>query len=135
MKFTPENIQELEKNQVFVYGANASWRHGAGAAKTALKWGAIYGEGPFRGQTYGICTKDENIQTLNLFAIERYINEFLGFTRENLHLEFLVTKFGTGLAGHFIEDIAALFTDKDGNPKNIPNNVILPKEFHDIIYE
>ncbi len=39
MKFTPENITHLEPNQIFVYGANARFRHGAGAAKLALKWG------------------------------------------------------------------------------------------------
>ena len=37
---TPDDINFLAVNEVFVYGANEAGRHGAGAAKTALKWGA-----------------------------------------------------------------------------------------------
>lgn len=55
-------ITELKDNEVFVFGSNRAGRHGAGVAKTALKWGAVYGQG--EGQTYAIPTKDENIKTL-----------------------------------------------------------------------
>jgi hypothetical protein len=43
---------------VFVFGANPEWRHGAGAAKVALNFGAQYGKGPSCGQTYGLITKN-----------------------------------------------------------------------------
>lgn len=54
MRTTPENITKLESNQIFVFGSNQSGRHGKGAAKTALGWGAVYepdesGKCPFCG--------------------------------------------------------------------------------------
>lgn len=41
-RIAPNNITKLEKNQIFVFGSNLSGRHGKGAAKTALGWGAIW---------------------------------------------------------------------------------------------
>jgi hypothetical protein len=126
MNFTPDNITSLAPNEIFVYGSNRSWRHGAGAAKMALKWGAIYGQGPFRGQTYGISTKDEQIRTLPLSEIKKEVDAFLGFAKSRPDLRFLVTKIGCGLANWAPEDIAPMFS-------NALDNVILPKEFWEII--
>jgi hypothetical protein len=42
MRTTPDNIKRIEENQVFVFGSNQSGRHGKGAAKTALGWGAVH---------------------------------------------------------------------------------------------
>jgi hypothetical protein len=130
-QFTPENITELADNQVFVFGSNRAWRHGAGAAHVAMKkFGAVYGEGPFRGQSYGISTKDENIKTLPLSEIKKEIDEFVSFAANRPELEFLVTKVGTGLSKYKIEDIAELFR----NRKYIPPNIVFPKEFFEYIY-
>ena len=88
------NITFLNKDEIFVYGANSAWRHGSGAAKQALKWGAVYGQGPFRGQTYGICTKDWNINTLPLDNIYDYITLFIfsiGYASSKLPLVILIT--------------------------------------------
>ena len=41
---TLENIKSLAENQIFVFGSNLSGRHGKGAAKTALGWGAKWGQ-------------------------------------------------------------------------------------------
>ena len=124
MKYTPENITKLEPNQVFIYGANEAGIHGAGAAKQALKWGARMGEIGFNGRTYGIPTKDKDIDTLSLEMIEFYIDRFLSFAKCNPELEFLVTKIGCGLAGYKETEIGSIFMEKD-----IPDNVILPIEF------
>ena len=130
MKYTPENITHLEPNQIFVYGANESFRHGAGAAKLALKWGAKHGIAGLVGQTYGIPTKDKKIQTLPLDKIKVHVNDFLALAFSHQEYEFLVTAVGTGLAGYHAKDIAPLFKIiKTG----VFENVILPEEFHKYI--
>lgn len=126
MKFTPDNITELNSNQIFVFGSNESGVHGAGAAKLAYKkFGAIWGVGfGLQGQSYAIPTKDLKIQTLPLDKIERYIRFFLLEAMEYPTYTFLVTKIGCGLAGYSEEQIGSLFKNK-----NIPENVILPQSF------
>ena len=44
MRTTPDEIKKLEQEQIFVFGSNLSGRHGKGAAKTALGWGAKWGQ-------------------------------------------------------------------------------------------
>ena len=130
MKYTPENITHLEPNQIFVYGANSGGRHGAGAAKLALRWGAKMGEYGLNGQTYGIPTKDKKIQTLPLDKIQLHVNDFLATAFSHPEYEFLVTKIGCGLALYQPKDIAPLFKIiKTG----VFENVILPEEFHKYI--
>ena len=130
MKFTPENITHLEPNQIFTYGANEAYIHGAGAARLAMKWGAKYGAAGLVGQTYGIPTKDRQIYTLPLDKIQRHVHSFLAFAFTHPEYEFLVTKIGCGLANLSIKDIAPMFaTVKTG----AYNNIILPEEFYKYI--
>ena len=131
MKFTPENITHLELNKIFCYGANEKVYHGAEAAKLALKCGASHGIAGLVGQTYGIPTKDKKINTLPLDKIQVHVDTFLATAFSHTEYEFLVTAVGTGLAGYRAEDIAPLFKIiKTG----VFENVILPEEFHKIIY-
>lgn len=54
-----ESITKLEHNYVFVFGSNPEGRHGMGAAKDAMKFGAKYGIGRgLQGQTYALVTKN-----------------------------------------------------------------------------
>ena len=130
MKFTPENITHLEPNQIFVYGANSCGKHGAGAAKLALRWGAKMGQYGLVGQTYGIPTKDHNIRTLPLDKIQVHVDAFLEFAKQHPEYEFLVTKIGCGLALYLPKDIAPLFQSiKNFDSKHI----ILPEEFYKYI--
>lgn len=124
MKYTPQHISYLASNEIFVYGANEAGIHGAGAARIAGKWGAKYGTYGFNGQTYGIPTKDSNIETLSLEKIKKHVDEFLIFATEHPDLVFLVTPIGTGLAGLRAEDIAPLFR----RALDI-KNVVLPESF------
>jgi hypothetical protein len=130
MKFTPDKISSLKKNQVFVFGSNEAGLHGAGAAKLAhQKFGAVYGVGfGLQGKSYAIPTKDLQICTLPLDKIEYYIYSFLTEAMEYPDTEFLVTKIGCGLAGYSEEEIANLFKNKF-----IPENVTLPESFYNII--
>lgn len=117
---TSENITVLNENEIFVFGSNLSGRHGKGAAKTALGWGAKWGQAKgLQGRTYGIPTKDASIRrTLTIEEIKPFVDEFIEFAKANENLIFLVTEIGTGLANHKKENIAPLFKQAV-NYKNI----------------
>ncbi len=125
-RITSEYITNLEDNQVFVFGSNLSGRHGKGAAKQALTWGAKWGQAAgLQSKTYGIPTKDASIRRiLAISEIKPYVDEFIQFAKENPQLIFLVTAIGTGLAGYKPKQIAPLFKDAI----NL-ENVHLPAKF------
>ena len=127
MRITPEHITELKPNEVFVYGSNTAGRHGKGAAKDAMKWGAKYcvGEG-LMGNTYAIPTKDENLKRLRIDFIFAYVKIFNRFVKEHPELTFLVTPIGCGLACYDPAAIAHMF-----KPIMEFDNVYLPKIFVD----
>ena len=130
MQITDENITKLKDNEIFVFGSNESGRHGKGAAKTAMKWGAKYGvaEG-LQGRTYAIPTVNASISNhLKIEKIKVYVDRFIKVVKERKDLHFLVTEIGCGLAGMNHKDIAPLF-------KEIINeeNVSLPKKFIKIL--
>lgn len=138
MKYTPDNIDKLDVNQIFVFGSNAKGIHGKGAAKLAKdKFGAIYGQAKgLQGQSYAIITKKDwripKSSTPDEITQEFY--EFLHFASDHPELEFLVTKIGSSLAGYSIEEMkniirkaCDIYMEVGESP--IPNNVILPKEF------
>lgn len=116
---------------VFVFGSNLAGRHGAGAALFAKKHhGAIYGVGEgIQGNSYGIPTKDSNIQTLPIESIRGYVDNFLKFAGDNPQCNFNVTAIGCGLAGYTPEDIAPLF--KKVIELNM-SNCQLPTEFLEV---
>lgn len=121
-----KNITELRGDEIFVFGSNESGIHGAGAAKTALKWGARWGQASgLQGNTYGIPTVKKNIAgKLPLESIGRHVDTFIDFARRKQNLVFLVTEIGCGLAGWTVKDIAPLFSVA----KDI-ENIHLPKSF------
>lgn len=111
---------------IFVFGSNLAGRHGKGAALHARQHhGAIYGQGiGLQGNSYAIPTKNHQIQTLPLEAIQIYINEFIGFAKANPDLHFQVTAIGTGLAGYSHNQIGPMFAKS-------PNNCTLPAEWQE----
>lgn len=44
-RVAPDWITDLKKNEVFVFGSNLQGAHYGGAARLALKWGAVLGQG------------------------------------------------------------------------------------------
>ena len=102
---------------IFVFGSNLAGRHGKGAALHAYRnHGAIYGQGVgIQGSSYAIPTKDEELNTLPLNKIEKYVYQFIKFAKLNPELTFEVTRIGCGLAGYDDVDIAPMFADA---PKN-----------------
>lgn len=111
------DIEELEDNQIFVFGSNLAGRHGKGAALIARqKFGAEYGIGVgLTGRCYAIATKDEKLRQLSLDLVSNQIENFKVSARRNPDLEFLVTRVGCGLAGFKDEVIAPLFADAPSN--------------------
>lgn len=127
---TPENITRLFDDEVFVFGSNEGGRHGKGAAKTALSFGAKWGQASgLQGKTYGIPTKDASIRrTLSISEIRPYVDHFIQFAMNNPQNTFLVTEIGCGLAGYKPKDIAPLFKEA----VNI-DNIYLPERFWQIL--
>jgi hypothetical protein len=119
--YTPENIDSLQPNEVFVFGSNLGGHHGGGAARVALnKFGAIYGQGVgLQGQSYAIPTMQGGVET-----IQPYVDDFIKFAENNQQLFFFVTRIGCGIAGFSDEQIAPLFTNALAL-----NNICLPKSF------
>lgn len=102
---------------IFVFGSNLAGVHGAGAARYALKYkGAMWGHGiGLRGESYALPTKDENIRTLLLSAVEYHVQAFLKFADICPKHIFQVTRIGCGLAGYSDCMIAPMFKDAPSN--------------------
>jgi hypothetical protein len=108
---TNDEITHVSGNEIFVFGSNLSGFHGGGAAKVAMKWGAIWGNPVgLQGNTYAIPTKSEGFkETLTFEVIKPYVDDFIEFAKDNPDLIFYVTEIGCGLAGLTIEEVAPLF--------------------------
>ena len=114
----------LVKYNFFVFGSNSQGHHNGGAARTALKWGAIYGQGEgLQGQTYAIPTMFASVQN-----IVPYADRFIEFARLHPEMKFLLTEIGCGIAGFSPKDIAPLFKKS----RSI-ENIYLPQRFWSIL--
>jgi hypothetical protein len=97
--------------------------------KTALKWGAKYGQGfGCQGRTFAIPTMNKNIHKLKIEKVEYWIDKFIDVARWEFQDIFLVTEIGCGLAGFKIKEIAPLFESCIEL-----RNVYLPKSFWRIL--
>ena len=117
---TPERIDRLDENEVFVFGSNKDGHHMGGAAAAAMKnFGAKWGQGDgLQGQSYAISTMEGLINTA------RNVNRFISFAAEHQELRFYVTPIGCGIAGFNPLQIAPLFSKAIALP-----NVFLPEIF------
>jgi ADP-ribosylglycohydrolase len=119
-RVTPEKIDSLEKNEVFVFGSNKNGHHIGGAAKAAVKhFGAVWGQGDgLQGQSCAISSMEGPVE------MAKNINRFIEFAKEHQELRFLVTPIGCGIAGYKPEQVAPLF-----KKAILLQNVTLPKSF------
>ena len=120
-RVTPEHINSLKGNEIFVFGSNLAGMHAGGAARVAVeKFGAIMGQGVgLQGQSYAIPTMQGDPDT-----ILPYVEEFIRFADMHPELTFLVTKIGCGIAGFTPREIAPLFA----GAINV-QNIHLPMDF------
>jgi len=142
-------ITKLEKNQIFCMGTNPEGRHGAGAAKTGMKFGAQYGKGRgLVGNTYGLITKNltagfteketgityqsEGYKSVSEFDIRKNIADMYECAKQHPNKEFLLAyNYDTwangspkkSLNGYTSMEMAnMLFDDQE-----VPDNIV----FHD----
>lgn len=124
-RISPDRINDLNENEIFVFGSNLEGSHGGGAAAIAAQnFGAVWGQGVgLQGQSYAIPTMHGGVE-----EIKPYIDEFIEFAKNNPDLEFLVTRIGCGIAGFTEDEMAPLFAEAAD-----VENVYLPDTFWDII--
>lgn len=124
-RVTPSWIDDLQENEVFVFGSNLAGMHGGGAARVArLRFGAVMGNGVgMQGRSYAIPTMQGGTET-----IRPYVNDFIAYAKEHPELTFLVTPIGCGIAGFEPEDIAPLF-----ELASYVENIWLPKSFWEVL--
>lgn len=125
-RFTPEKIDKLADNEVFVFGSNKLGHHHAGAARAAMdkfdaQWGV--GDGP-TGKCYAISSME------GLLEMAKNVNRFVLYASEHPEQIFLVTPIGCGIAGYTPLQIAPLFMKAVVLP-----NVYLPKIFWEYIWQ
>ena len=129
MGYTPDYIDRLLPNQIFVFGSNTLGYHTGGASGSARKkFGAVWGQAEgLQGQSYAIpvdygkeVRKDTEVQA----AVER----FIAFAKEHSEFFFLVTRVGCGIAGYHDDEMAQFFKEALE-----VNNISLPKSFVDAL--
>ena len=118
---TPNNITELSRCEIFVFGSNLKGCHAGGTARVAMeKFGAEWGVGVgMTGQCYAIPTMDGSID-----IIRKHVDDFTAYAKAHPELTFLVTRIGCGIAGWRDSEIAPLFKQASAL-----DNVTLPEEF------
>lgn len=123
--FTPDYIDSLLPNQIFVFGSNALGYHTGGASGTARKkFGAVWGQAEgLQGQSYAIPVDyGKNIRKDK--EVKEAVDRFVAFAKGHPELFFLVTRVGCGIAGYHDDEMAQFFIDALEL-----KNVSLPKSF------
>ena len=100
MSFTPEMIERLQPNEVFVFGSNINGQHCSGAARTAYEhFGAVWGKGVgIQGCSYAIPTMQGDVNLLRL-----YVDDFIDYASTHPDLIFLVTRKDYQIAPLFVD--------------------------------
>lgn len=109
--FTPEHIEDLHPNEVFVFGSNANGNHYGGAANLAYqRFGAVWGVGEgLRGNSYALPTLNRNMERVSIGALKQAFKHLFQEIDFNPELCFLLTKVGCGIAGYTVEEVARTF--------------------------
>lgn len=124
MGYTPDYIDRLLPNQIFVFGSNALGYHSGGASGMAKKrFGAIWGQPEgIQGQSYAIPVDfgKGNVTP----DIQPYIDRFISYAKTHPENHFFVTRVGCGIAGFTDQEMAEHFREA-----LTMNNVSLPRSF------
>ena len=127
--FTPDYIDKLLPNQIFVFGSNTLGYHTGGASGTARKkFGAVWGQAEgLQGQSYAIPVDfGKGIRKDN--EVKASVEKFIAFAKENEKLFFFVTRIGCGLGGYRDDEMANFF-----KAALDVKNICLPKSFVDAL--
>ena len=133
--YTPERIESLKPNEVFVFGSNMNGNHYGGAARIAYdRFGASWGVGEGEtGMTYAIPTLNKNMEKVTGQQLSGSISRFITYCENHPEKDFYLTKIGCGIAGWSICEVAEIFFEALENVSELglmPKNLTLPKEFH-----
>lgn len=130
-------INNLNENQIFVFGSNTEGRHGKGSAlKAKINFGAIYGKSEgIQGQSFAIITKDLTKRvhpSRTKEQIIEQIHKLYEYARLNPDKEFIIPYTGqdVNLNAYSSIDMAKMFSNE-----NIPFNIIFEKSFYELIIE
>ena len=128
-RITPEWINSLKENEIFVFGCRNSGKHFDGASSFALKhFGAVMGQREGRqGQSYAIPTIGG---TIGLNEIRKSVDTFTKYAAEHPELHFLVTPVGCGGGCCKVWEIAPMF-----RKASKLSNVSLPQDFWIELYK
>lgn len=145
-------LTEIKDNEVFVFGSNPEGRHGAGAAKAAMKFGAIYGQGRgLMGQSYGLVTKNlkagyteestgitykrSGTRSVSLSQIRENIKELYQCANNNPDKKFIISykvnPDEKNLNGYSDMEILSMFIDQ--NNVYVPDNIIFHNSYKPLI--
>lgn len=141
-RFTPEYIEDLHPNEVFVFGSNANGNHYGGAANLAYqRFGAVWGVGEgLRGNSYALPTLNRSMERVSLGALKQAFKHLFQEIDLNPELCFLLTKVGCGIAGYTVKEVARAFWESVNSFYNgrwttyvgsLPEGLIIPEEFYD----
>ena len=127
--FTPDYIDRLLPNQIFVFGSNTLGYHTGGASGTARKrFGAVWGQAEgLQGQSYAIPV-DFGKGIRKDTEVKASVEKFIAFAKENEKLFFFVTRVGCGLGGYRDDEMAQFFRNALG-----VKNICMPKSFVDAL--
>lgn len=94
-------IEELQPNEIFVFGSNLAGQHAGGAAKQAREqFGAEMGIGEgLSGQTYAFPTLERGLYRRGIRGLEAARDRLYATARALPEKTFLLTPVGTGIAG------------------------------------
>ena len=120
-RVTPDHIETLKDNEIFVFGTDIFGFHDGGASEQAVRqFGAVYGEKEgLNGQSYAIPTDG-----LPYALLRSYVFEFIEFAKAHPEKRFLVTRIGCGAARYDASQIAPLF-----ERAIYVSNIVLPSDF------
>lgn len=132
MKVTPEKIETLKANEVFVFSGNLAGAYLFGTSRIATAWGAVrsirFG---MSGRTYAIPVIDADLKTkLPLSKIKIYVDHFIDEAKAHEKRVYLVTPIGVGLGVYRPSEIAPLFAECLEM-----DNVSLPRQFLKVLKE
>ncbi len=141
-RFTPEHIEDLHPNEVFVFGSNANGNHYGGAANLAYqRFGAVWGVGEgLRGNSYALPTLNRFMERVSVGALKQAFYHLFQEIDFNPEMCFLLTKVGCGIAGYTVEEVARVFWGAVSSfyhgrwttyVGSLPEGLVIPEEFYD----
>ena len=124
-RVSPDWIEWLADDEIFVFGSNILGFHDGGASERALyRFDAIYGQPEgIQGSSYAIPTDG-----VMYYDLKSHVLRFIEYAREHPDKKFLLTKIGCGTAGYEVTQSAPFFRDAVDLP-----NVLLPLDFWKIL--